>query len=162
MNKVLTVLLIFNILIVYSQENFGRDDKFRYDIRAEVNQQLNLCDLIDFHKISELEADNEIFELCEMTYECESDPYFKTYKIESYDSHTFYQEIYYTEKGVLIFAKETELYISKNDTIQWNCEYFFENGKLVDLISLGHAKTENENWNPELIIKKWQKRLSEY
>ena len=45
--------------------------------------------------------------------------------------------------------------------MSWNCELYIEKGKLISLISLGHGKTEDDNWNPEVIIKMYKTRLTE-
>jgi len=148
---------------MFSQENFGKNEEYKKNIYNEVKREMNICKMNEYHLIYEFDEQNEIWEECFITYENEK-PYGIIYKFESLKLPIFYQEIYYTENKKLIFAQETELYISKNlkDTIQWNCKYFFENEKLVDLISLGHGKTEEDNWNPDLILEKFRKRLSEF
>jgi len=84
-------------------------------------------------------------------------------KIESHEKETYYQEIYFEKNGELVYAKETENYIPKNHFTQmsWNCEFYAENGELVALISLGHGKTEDEEWNPDVIFEMYKNRLTE-
>jgi len=45
--------------------------------------------------------------------------------------------------------------------MSWNCEFYAENGELVALISLGHGKTEDEEWNPDVIFEMYKNRLTE-
>jgi hypothetical protein len=164
MTKNISIVLILITFNVFSQENFGKNEEYRKNIYIEVEREMNICKMNEYHLIYEFDEQNEIWEECFATYENEKEPYVIIYKFESLKLPIIYQEIYYTENKKLIFAQETELYISENlkDTIQWNCKYFFENEKLVDLISLGHGKTEEDNWNPDLILEKFKRRLSEF
>ena len=43
----------------------------------------------------------------------------------------------------------------------WVCEFFAEDGKLVSLMSLGHGKTEDDHWDPDIIFEMFNKRLEE-
>ena len=45
--------------------------------------------------------------------------------------------------------------------MDWNCEFYIKNGKLIGLISLGHGKTEDDEWNPEIIFQMYKKRIAE-
>ena len=152
-----------SVLNMYSQENFGRTEEFKNNILGKVFKELVSCEMNNFNSLSELNEHSKIWKECKLPIEIRTNPYIITYKMEFFKSPTYYQEIYYTEDGELIFAQESELFITKNkDTIPWNCKYFFEDGKLVDLITHGHAKSESDNWKPELILEKYRKRLSEY
>jgi len=56
----------------------------------------------------------------------------------------------------LIYATEfiTSYYGDKDqkDSIVWGGNYYFSKGKLVDLITLGHGKSETDEWNPQLEV----------
>lgn len=147
--------------MAYPQEGFGRGETFRKEIITEVHNQLRLCDFEDDLSISGVKTTHETFQVCELTDACDATISFKTYKVESYEAPTIYQELYFTKKDVLVFARETEVSVYGNDTIQWRCDYFFEKGKLVDFISLGHGKTEEENWEPESIMTKFEERVAQ-
>ena len=84
-------------------------------------------------------------------------------QIESHKANTFFQEIYFEKDGELIYALETEKYMPKNKFTQmiWSCEFYANNGKLISLISLGHGKTEDDEWNPEIIFDMYKNRISE-
>ena len=66
-------------------------------------------------------------------------------------------------QGELIYAKETQNYMPKNHFTQmaWNCEFYAKNGKLIAIMSLGHGKTEDEEWNPDVIFDMYKNRLTE-
>ena len=71
--------------------------------------------------------------------------------------------IYFEKNGELIYAKETQNYMPKNHFTQmaWNCEFYAKNGKLIAIMSLGHGKTEDEEWNPDVIFDMYKNRLTE-
>ena len=39
--------------------------------------------------------------------------------------------------------------------------YFEKNGDLITLMSLGHGKTEDEEWNPDVIFEMYKNRITE-
>ena len=142
----------------FGQEKVLHEINFKENVRKEFNDNYAKCTpskiengMSAFHKKTELwsvcivENGNRIL------------------KIESHKKETFYQEIYFEVNGKLRYAKETENYMPKNSFSQvaWNVEYFFENGEMVDLISLGHGKTEGPNWNPDAILKMYKSRIEE-
>ncbi|MHA7057780.1 hypothetical protein ACWGOQ_0011205 [Aquimarina sp. M1] len=45
--------------------------------------------------------------------------------------------------------------------MRWNCEFYIKNDTVFTSMSLGHGKTENEEWNPNAIIEMYTKRLQE-
>lgn len=51
--------------------------------------------------------------------------------------------------------------INRFTEIGWYCKFYFEDGKLIPYLSHGHRKTENDNWNPESIVKSYKKRISQ-
>jgi hypothetical protein len=63
------------------------------------------------------------------------------------------QQIFYLKKGELILAREIIIaYYTENnktDSITWAGDFYFSKGKLIDHITLGHGKSEMDNWNPE-------------
>ena len=63
------------------------------------------------------------------------------------------QQSFYLKNGELIYATETIIsYYTENhqtDSITWSGDFYFSRGKLIHHITLGHGKSESENWNPE-------------
>ena len=84
-------------------------------------------------------------------------------RIESHEKESLYEEVYFEQNGELIYAEESIRYMKVNHyTSQiWNCQFYAEKGKLVSLMSLGHGKTEDDEWNPEIIFEMYKKRIIE-
>ena len=84
-------------------------------------------------------------------------------EIESYQGDVYYREVYYSKNGILLYAIDSDRYI-KNNSIQgniWECEFFIKDGKFYSEISLGHGKTEMEDWDPNIIFSMYEKRKNE-
>lgn len=85
------------------------------------------------------------------------------YKIDS----TSYTEKYYLYNGGLIYAYEEEIWyqpsLGINEYTMWSGTFYFVRGKLADHVTLGHGKSELDNWNPEqeilLRLKERKKEL---
>uniref|UniRef100_UPI0040484E32 hypothetical protein n=1 Tax=Roseivirga sp. TaxID=1964215 RepID=UPI0040484E32 len=88
----------------------------------------------------------------------------KFISISSEDSLTNYSEIYLTRNDTLVYAEESTAthFLSLDDVIFWNCAYLLESNRVLDYISLGHGKTEEDEWRPELIIDQWNARKAIY
>ena len=62
------------------------------------------------------------------------------------------QQTFYLKEGKLIFAKEkitSFIETGRTEYLSWSGEFYFSNGKLIDLETLGHGKSEIETWQPE-------------
>ena len=84
-------------------------------------------------------------------------------RIESHAGENLYEEIYFEQNGALIYAVESINYTPMNHfTLQpWTCQFFMEDGKLMSLMSLGHGKTEDDHWDPDIIFEMFATRLKE-
>jgi hypothetical protein len=62
------------------------------------------------------------------------------------------RQTFYLKKGQLIFATEEIVsYYQVNNNIDssiWSGAFYFSKGKLLDHITLGHGKSETEDWEP--------------
>ena len=62
------------------------------------------------------------------------------------------RQTFYIEDGLLIYATEKIISCSpgKNstDTSIWSGNFYFSKGKLIDHVTLGHGKSEQEDWIP--------------
>ena len=153
------VLGIILLLLGWSckaQKHEDNEQEIRKEVNTELNNNLLLCDE-GITAIADFNGKTEYWEICNLENES------RIIKIESYKGDVYYQELYFEKNGDLIYAKETENYIPKNHFTQmtWNCEFYIEKGKLITLLSFGHGKTENEEWNPELIFDMYKTRLNE-
>ncbi len=152
----LTLTLTLGIFNCNAQNQREMEEKIRSNINAEFKQNSSNCsygidavsdfnDKVEFWNICNLKNGNRII------------------TIESHEKERYYQEIYFEKNGELVYAKETENYMPKNHFTQmsWNCEFYTENGELIALMSLGHGKTEDEKWNPDVIFEMYKNRLTE-
>ena len=85
-----------------------------------------------------------------------------SYTIDSTD----YTEEYYFKDGFLIFAYEKEIlsapYLGIDEYSAWTGEFYFSKGKLIDHVTLGHGKSEIDDWDPEKeILQRLEKRKKE-
>jgi hypothetical protein len=94
---------------------------------------------------------------------CTNDNGKRIIQIHSHEETAFYEEVYFEQNDELIYAEESIKYIPINHYVlqSWICQFYVENGKLVSLMSLGHGKTENDKWNPEIIFEMYKKRKAE-
>lgn len=155
-NILLVLIVIFGFLTCNAQSQLEKEEKIRSEINAEFNRNMSKC-------ISGIDAVSDFNGKTELWYICDLENGNRIFKIESHKNNTYYQEIYFEKNGNLIYAKETENHMPKNHFTQiaWNCKFYAKNGKLISLISLGHGKTENANWNPDVIFEMYKSRLTE-
>lgn len=151
-------ILILTSNLIPAQDDGFQEDYLREKVNLELMKNYSECQPILIENgVSVFNGKTEIWSVCKL------DNGNRIIRIESYENEIFYQEVYFELNGELRYAKETENYTPKNGfaEIKWNCKFFFENGKLITNISLGHGKTEDENWNPDSIIEMYKKRISE-
>lgn len=155
-NILLTLITLFGILSCNAQTQSDKAEKIRMEINAEFDKNVLECNT-QIDALTDFNGKAEFWRICDLKNG------YRIISIESHKGSVYYQEIYFEKNGDLIFAKETENYMPKNHFIQmaWNCEFYAENGKLISLISLGHGKTEDEEWNPEIIFTMYKNRLKE-
>ena len=81
------------------------------------------------------------------------------YTIDSTD----YTEKYYFKDGLLIYADENEVSrypsLGSDGYMLWGGGFYFSKGKLIDHVTLGHGKSETDDWDPEKeILQRLEKR----
>ncbi len=139
-----------------AQTQIETEESIRAATNVEFYKNMADCD-------SEVDAVTDFNEKTEFWSICDLDNDNRIIKVKSYNDNTYYQETYFEENKLLVYAIEAEYYIPKNSFIQqvWNCEFYIDNGKLVTLMSLGHGKTETEDWDPGIIFSMYEARLNE-
>ncbi|WP_299114656.1 hypothetical protein [uncultured Winogradskyella sp.] len=139
-----------------AQNQSSKEEKIRKEVNNEFDKNLSKCSM-EVDVVTDFNGKREFWRVCNL-----KDNY-RIIKIESHIKDTYYQEIYFEKKRDLIYAKETENYMPKNQFTQmaWNCEFYTKKGELITLISLGHGKTEDDEWNPEIIFEMYKSRLEE-
>ncbi len=129
-------------------------------LRSEINQQyltaLAKCSA-NIDAVSNFNSKTEFWRICETNNGK------RIIQVDSYKDSLFYEEVYYEENRKLIYAEESINYMPINHfTLQsWTCQFYVKNGNLISLISLGHGKTEDEEWDPEEIFEMHRNRLAE-
>ncbi|NHN24600.1 hypothetical protein FIA58_002830 [Flavobacterium jejuense] len=157
MKYLLSTLLFF--LAFFSsnaQTQKEKEEKIRSVINLDFHQNASKCSF-NVNAVTDINNKKEFWSICQLKNGN------RILKIQSYEKEIYFEEIYFEKKGSLMYVKETENYVPKNhfNQMSWNCEYYTKNGELLTLISLGHGKTEDENWNPDYIFDRYKRRLSE-
>lgn len=76
------------------------------------------------------------------------------FSVEYFHRNTQYSQHYFLQNEQLIYVEENEEYYTGNGENQtlvtgWSGYYYFENRKLVHLMTNGHGKSETDDWQPE-------------
>lgn len=87
----------------------------------------------------------------------------QAFRISRYLEEVLYTELYLVQGKKLIYAIEEIKTLPFNLYAQfvWRCEYFIKDDKVIDYISLGHGKTENNHWDPDEILLQFNTRKAE-
>ncbi|MDG4717354.1 hypothetical protein, partial [Winogradskyella marincola] len=129
-------------------------------LRTEINDQylaeLSKCSQ-NVNAVTDFNGKTEFWRICE------NENGKRIIQIDSHQETVLYEEVYYEQNGELIYAEESIKYMPINHyTLQpWTCQFYAENGKLISLMSLGHGKTEDDEWNPEIIFEMHKNRIAE-
>jgi len=91
------------------------------------------------------------------------DTYTQALRISRYHQGQLYTELYIVKNKKPIYAIEEIKAMRFNNYTQsvWRCEYFIKDDKVIDYISLGHGKTEDDAWEPGSILNQFDKRKDE-
>jgi hypothetical protein len=84
-------------------------------------------------------------------------------KVNFQDGILFFEEEFFIRNGEPVFAYEKETATKDGEVIhEWSGEYYFEDGKIFDIETLGHGKSETDDWEPEKEIPKlYRKRIKQ-
>lgn len=144
-------LAIFIALILLSNLSFGQNlekQKAAIDTEVERISKQSKSPALSFS----IQAMKKRLHYVRYNYVVNKSGYVKISRQFSNENDTI-QQTFYLKSGKLIHATETiTSYFQekgKTDSITWSGGFYFENGKLIDHITLGHGKSELEIWNPE-------------
>lgn len=131
-------------------------EQIRSSTHTRYAEELKNCSH-DINAITDFNGKTEFWTICN------TDNSNRIIRINSHEDDNLYEEIYFEQNGALIYAVESIQYTPTNHYMlqPWVCEYFVENGKLISLMSLGHGKTEDDRWDPDIIFEMFRKRLEE-
>lgn len=59
------------------------------------------------------------------------------------------KEFYFEKLKGIIYAAETETNYFGGDSVIWIGRFYFDKSKLADYITIGHGKSETDEWEPE-------------
>ena len=156
MKKIIfTLLAIIAVQISNAQIAQLTEDQFREKVSVEFQTSYNKA-LTYFENSMDYDMTkkNETWSVYEFDNK-------RIFKIESKKNNTTFIETFYEVDGQLRYAQEKEIsFINTPDAIEWNCEYFLENGTIKTIMSLGHGKTERDDWDSNEILTTYQKRKS--
>jgi hypothetical protein len=77
---------------------------------------------------------------------------------------TVVKEFFRSDKKGLMFSTESEKWYYGGDSIIWIGRYYFQKGKMIDMITIGHGKSETDDkWEPEKeVLVAYYKALDVY
>lgn len=129
-------------------------------IREKINNQY-LIELSKCHQ--KIDAVTNFNGKTEFWRICKNEDGNRIIQINSHKEDTLFEEVYFEKGDELVYAEESIKYMPINHyTLQpWICQFYTKNGKLVSMMSLGHGKTEDEKWNPEVIFEMHRNRIEE-
>lgn len=129
------------------------------DVKEKIEEMDEVAERVDhgIDAISNFNGKNEFWSIDE------PDTSTRSIYIWSYVGDRLYAELFVEKDGILDFAVEWEKEMPLNHYSQstWQCVYFLNNGEVVDYTSLGHGKTEDDQWNPEGIITQFGERKAQ-
>ena len=135
---------------------FEKEGKLREGINAQYLIELSKCSQ-NINAVTDFNGKKEFWRICK------TDNGKRIIQINSHEETTLFEEVYYEQNGELIYAEESIKYMPVNHYVlqPWTCQFYAEKGKLISLMSLGHGKTEDDQWNPEIIFEMHKKRIME-
>ncbi len=138
-----------------SETELEKEEKLRTEINDQYLAELSKCSQ-NVDAVTDFNGKTEFWRICE------TDNGKRIIQIDSHEETVLYEEVYYEQNGELIYAEESIKYMPINHyTLQhWTCQFYAENGKLISLMSLGHGKTEDDEWNPEIIFEMHKNRIA--
>ena len=133
-----------------------KEGKLREGINAQYLIELSKCSQ-NINAVTDFNGKKEFWRICK------TDNGKRIIQINSHEETTLFEEVYYEQNGELIYAEESIKYMPVNHYVlqPWTCQFYAEKGKLISLMSLGHGKTEDDQWNPEIIFEMHKKRIME-
>ncbi|MBV1877463.1 MAG: hypothetical protein KUG79_07470 [Pseudomonadales bacterium] len=158
MNNVLVVFFCSIVLCTlplraYSQQS--TDEEIRAGIDSEFWASFSKCRGVD--AVTNFNDKLEFWKVCNLGNGS------RIIQIESFKHPWYFQEIYYERNGELVYTRETENYspINKFTSLFWNVELYIDKGVIVSMMSLGHGKTERDDWDVGAIFDMFRKRKAE-
>ncbi|MFD2561560.1 hypothetical protein [Aquimarina rubra] len=159
LNPILLILffLLCSIGNGFSQNHREIERKIRDSIHTEFIKNYSNCSFYSKNGVTNFNGKTEFWKICELKNGN------RIIQVESHAEATYFQEIYFEKKGKLTYARETQNYtpINSFEQMKWNCDFYIQDNRVITTISLGHGKTEDEEWDENMIIAMYAKRVTE-
>jgi hypothetical protein len=132
------------------------EEKIRAEINKEYLAEIKNCGQ-NVNAVTDFNGKTEFWRICD------TDNGKRLIQINSHVETSLFEEVYYEQNGELVYAEESIKYMPINHFVlqPWTCQFYADKGKLVSLMSLGHGKTEDDEWNPEIIFEMHKNRIAE-
>ncbi|MCF6191406.1 MAG: hypothetical protein L3J51_13105 [Cocleimonas sp.] len=151
--------------IVFEGEKYPRRHPHSYIdglilFDPDLKENNGLSNIYEHFTACRSSADKKTYTVKNVHWElCQSSEKVRIIHIAYSKKDTEYMELYYVENGKLTHAIESES--GMNDGY-WDVKYQIKDEKQVRIVSsLGHGKTEDDNWKPESILGMYKKRMQE-
>lgn len=142
------IILLLSVLPVLS---FSQNQEKQ---KESIDRYVELADLGKGSKQTnfKIAALKKVFHL--ISYQCQVKDGHIT-KIQRQFSHKddSITQTFYLRNGGLVYAEEKIVSHYGNDSITWAGKFYFAGGKLIDQRTLGHGKSETDEWDPEAEMK---------
>lgn len=116
-------------------------------------------DLTDCSNPITVNFDNKIWTYCKQKNDLE------LYQVEYVENNIGFTEKFLLRDKQLIYAVEWEKRtadLKDDEATWWNCEYIIKDNHVVDHMSLGTGRTEEESFDIQDIINLWNTRKDEF
>lgn len=136
--------------------------RFKIDVQIDlpdVRKQIEHCESKKSkHKIFKLK--NAQWDICQANKKSKIITIEYKEKETKHKRYTEYKELYVVNHGKLVYAFEQQSDSRKGHQWIWNCQFaIIDEIQAEVLTSLGHGKTEDDNWNANEIIEMYKKRM---
>lgn len=139
-----------NNIGIVEKKTIGTEQSYIDSIWQLVARDFTNCQSFNTRKMA-----NKNWSICNHSNEID------LYEVEYVDNNIRFTEKYLLKNKQLIYAVEWEKRpadVPDDEATWWNCEYIIQDDHVVDHISLGMGKTEDELFNVQDIINLWNSR----
>jgi len=132
--------------------------------RFKIDVQINLPDVRkQMEHCTSKKSKHKTFKLKDVQWDmCQANKQTKIITIKHKKKEIKYTELYVIRHGKLVYAFEQQMDDRKGHEWIWNCQFGIVDEKEAEVLSsLGHGKTEDDNWDANEIIAMYKKRMQQ-
>jgi len=130
--------------------------------RFKIDVQINLPDIRkQMEHCKSKKSKHKKFKLKDVQWDiCQANKQTRIITIKHKKKEIKYTELYVIRHGKLVYAFEQQMDDRKGHEWIWNCQFGIVDEKEAEVLSsLGHGKTEDDNWDANEIIAMYKKRM---